>query len=51
MTLFLMTLFLMTLFCSRQKINLPGTKVSPHVVRSRRCRCRRRRRRRCRIQM
>ena len=38
-------------FCSRQKINLPGTKVSPHVVRSRRCRCRRRRRRRCRIQM
>ena len=39
-------------FCSRQKINLPGTKVSPHVV----CRCRRccrccRCRCRCRDQM
>ena len=41
-------------FCSRQKFTLPGTKVSPHVVRRRcrrcrrRCRCRCRRCRRCR---
>ena len=34
-------------YCSRQKFTLPGTKVSPHVVRRRccrRCRCRCRRR-------